>query len=61
MKVFVVTYETVYAYGDGTKYTGIEGVYSSRERAEQEIARRTKNANWAYDDSYYDIEEHEVE
>lgn len=60
MKVFVVTYETVHAYGDSTK-SGIEGVYSSRERAEQEIARRTKNANWAYDDSYYDIEEHEVE
>lgn len=60
MKVFVVKHNTDYAFGDSTK-SGIEGVCSSRERAEQEIARRTKNANWAYDDIYYDIEEHEVE
>lgn len=59
MKVFVVTYETVYAYGDGTKYTGIEGVYSSRERAEREILSREPTS--ACIDTYYDIEEHEVE
>jgi hypothetical protein len=58
MKVFVVTYDTVYAYSDGTKYTGIEGVYSSRERAEQEILSRVVTS--AYDDSTFDIEEHEV-
>jgi len=58
MKVFVVTYDTVYAYSDGTKYTGIEGVYSSRERAEQEILSRVVTS--AYDDTTFDIEEHEV-
>lgn len=59
MKVFVVTYDTVYAYSDGTKYTGIEGVYSSRERAEREIASRERSG--LFSDTRYDIEEHEVE
>ena len=38
MKVFVVKHSTDYAFGDSTK-SGIEGVYSSRERAEQEMLR----------------------
>jgi hypothetical protein len=58
MKVFVVTYDTVYAYSDGTIYTGIEGVYSSQELAEQHIADRKQTG--AYNDTSYDIEEYEV-
>jgi hypothetical protein len=59
MKVYVLKYDTVYEYGDGTKYTGVDGVYSSRERAEQEIVRRKQTG--AYNDTYYEVEEFEVE
>ena len=58
MKVFVVTYDTVYAYGDGTSYKGVEGVYSSQELAEQHIADRKRTD--AYNDTSYDIDEYEV-
>lgn len=59
MKVYILKYDTVYAYGDGTKYTGVDGVYSSREGAEQEIVRRKQTG--AYNHTYYEIEEFEVE
>ena len=58
MKVFVVTYDTVYAYGDGTSYKGVEGVYSSPELAVQFIEDRKRSG--AYNDTSYDIEEYEV-
>jgi len=62
MKVFVVTYDTVYAYSDGTRYTGIEGVYSSRELAEQHIADRIADRHkaGAINETSYEIEECEV-
>jgi hypothetical protein len=59
MKVYVLKYNTVYGYGNGTEYTGVDGVYLSRERAEQEIVRR--NQTGAYNDTYYEVEEFEVE
>jgi hypothetical protein len=59
MKVYVLKYDTVYAYGDGTKYTGIEGVYSTRDRAMDEQLSRV--ASGAYNDTYFEIEEFEVE
>jgi hypothetical protein len=58
MRVFVVTYDTVYAYSDGISHKGIEGVYSSQELAEQHIADRKRSS--AYNDTSYDIDEYEV-
>lgn len=59
MKVFVVLYNTVYAYSDGTIHKGVEGVYSSRELAEKYIDSR-KQYGPGYNDTSYEIEECEV-
>jgi hypothetical protein len=62
MKVYILTYETTPPYSDGRTYSGIEGVYSSRDRALQVKAEREAfQKKYKMNDTYYTLDGHEVE